>query len=67
MTVADGVSLSRLALAAAFVVTRGAMPRLALIAAALYRAFPFGRAEHTARLEALRMQALDSERIDPVP
>jgi glycoside/pentoside/hexuronide:cation symporter, GPH family len=37
------------------------------IAAALYRAFPFGRAEHTARLEALRMQALDSERIDPVP
>jgi GPH family glycoside/pentoside/hexuronide:cation symporter len=40
---------------------------LALVAAALYRAFPFGRAEHTARLEALRMQALDSERIDPVP
>lgn len=40
---------------------------LALVAAALYRAFPFGRAEHTARLEALRMQALDSERVDPVP
>lgn len=40
---------------------------LALIAAALYRAFPFGRAEHTARLEALRMQALDSVRVDPVP
>jgi GPH family glycoside/pentoside/hexuronide:cation symporter len=40
---------------------------LALIAAFTYRAFPFGRAEHTARLEALRMQALDAERIDPVP
>ncbi|WP_307718266.1 MFS transporter [Sphingomonas sp. TZW2008] len=40
---------------------------LALIAALTYRAFPFGRAEHSARLEALRMQALDSERIDPVP
>jgi GPH family glycoside/pentoside/hexuronide:cation symporter len=40
---------------------------LALIAAVTYRAFPFGRAEHTARLEALRMQALDSERFEPVP
>lgn len=40
---------------------------LALIAAGLYRKFPFGRAEHTARLEALRMQALDSERSDLAP
>ncbi|WBH18376.1 MFS transporter [Sphingomonas radiodurans] len=40
---------------------------LALIAAVAYRKFPFGRAEHTARLEALRMQALDSDRVDPVP
>jgi GPH family glycoside/pentoside/hexuronide:cation symporter len=40
---------------------------LALLAALAYRAFPFGRAEHTARLEALRMQALDLERVDPVP
>ncbi len=40
---------------------------LALAAAFTYRAFPFGRAEHTARLEALRMQALDSERIEPAP
>lgn len=40
---------------------------LALLAALTYRAFPFGRAEHTARIEALRMQALDSEPIAPVP
>ena len=40
---------------------------LALVAAFTYRAFPFGRAEHTARLEALRLQALDAERIEPVP
>lgn len=40
---------------------------LAVTAALTYRAFPFGRAEHTARLEALRVQAVDSQRIDPTP
>jgi GPH family glycoside/pentoside/hexuronide:cation symporter len=40
---------------------------LALIAALTYRAFPFGRAEHTARIESLRMRALDAERVDLAP